>query len=229
MDNYSQIKKNTVSAENQLKVAESVFTYNQNGKGKRIMFVGNSITLHDINESLGWFNYCGMAASCLENDYVHRIMANVLEKDEDACFCICQAATWERTYMDGLTAIENYKAARDFEADIIIMRIIENCRVSEYDEKGFLSQYGEFISYLNKSGKAKIILTTGFWKHPGDKEIEATAKALGCPCIYLGDLGDDDEMMAKGLFEHKGVAMHPGDKGMENIASRIWAELQKEF
>ena len=29
------------------------------------------------------------------------------------------------------------------------------------------------------------------------------------------------------FYEHKGVGMHPGDKGMENIALRIWEELEK--
>ena len=228
-DEFAQIKKNTVSSENQLRVGESVFIDNAEGKGKRVMFVGNSITLHGPNESLGWFNRCGMAASSLENDYVHIVMDKVLDKDGDASFCICQAAGWERTYKDGKEAMEKYSAARDFDADIIIMRIIENCKVAEYDADAFFKEYAEFINYLNKSGKAKIILTTGFWKHPGDKEIAATGEKYGYPTVYLGDLGEDDAMMAKELYEHKGVGMHPGDKGMENIALRIWEVLSKEF
>lgn len=40
----------------------------------RIMFTGNSITMHGFNEGtirdLGWDRQCGMAASKLENDYV---------------------------------------------------------------------------------------------------------------------------------------------------------------
>ena len=226
-EEFAELKKNTVSSENQLKVSESVFVDNPGGKGKRIMFVGNSITLHGVNESLGWFNRCGMSASSLDKDYVHILMKNVLEKDKEATFCICQAAGWERTYKDGLEAMKSYEPARDFEADVIVMRIIENCKVAEYDPESFFKEYGEFINYLNKTGKAKIILTTGFWRHPGDKEIMATGEKYGYPTVELGDLGDDPEMKAIGLYEHAGVANHPGDKGMEYIAKRIWAELEK--
>jgi hypothetical protein len=33
-------------------------------------------------------------------------------------------------------------------------------------------------------------------------------------------------MKAIGLFEHEGVANHPGDIGMKNIAERILKELK---
>lgn len=83
------------------------------------------------------------------------------------------------------------------------------------------------IDYLNPNKKAKVILTTGFWKHPGDNVIIKIGKDFDYPCIYLGDLGEDDSMKAIGLFEHSGVDNHPGDLGMKTIADRLLDEIYR--
>lgn len=67
-----QIEKNTVKAENRLNTF-----INHSGKGKRIMFVGNSITKHAAKEEIGWFGDWGMAASKEENDYVHIVIMDI--------------------------------------------------------------------------------------------------------------------------------------------------------
>ena len=222
---YNQLKKNTVDSRNQLKDSKSVRFYNLEANGPRVMFVGNSITLHGFLPSIGWHGEWGMAASKEENDYVHILMRKIREKHKDASFCICQVAAWESDYKNGKGKYPIYENARDFAADIIIMRFVENRAGKDFDGPLFKQEMSDLLGYLNPTGKAKIVMTTGFWHHPGDEFIIDYAKENNLPITLLGDLGDDDNMMAKGLFEHSGVAMHPGDLGMENIAARIFDKL----
>lgn len=70
-------------------------------------------------------------------------------------------------------------------------------------------------------------MTTGFWYHPGDNKIIEYSKENSLPCVVLGDLGEQEEMKAIGLFEHGGFANHPGDLVMKNIAERIFEEIKK--
>ncbi len=217
----AQIDKNTVEVKNQLKPNDSVTFERLEGDGKRVMFVGNSITRHGVLDSIGWHWDHGMAASSMDRDYVHLLIGRFLRQDPQAAFCICQVWRWEMSYKNGSATLEEYAPARDFGADVIIMRCIENCAAKDFDAQAFTREYGALIDYLNPSGKARVVLTTGFWKHPGDEAIEKFAAERGYPVAYLGDLGEDDEMKAIGRFEHDGVANHPGDKGMAAIADRI--------
>lgn len=220
-ERYVQMSKNTVSSEAQLKETDFVKFDNPQGKGIRVMFVGNSITLHGILPEIGWYNECGMAASSAENDYVHILETGIRKTDPEAAFCICQVASWEGNYKDGSEMLSLYDEARRFCADIIILRFIENIKAREYDTDIFLSQLDALVAHLDGTRKARLVITTGFWRHPGDKDIIAYAKEKDIPFVELGDLGEDDRMKAIGLFEHGGVANHPGDEGMRAIAERI--------
>lgn len=223
---YEQIRKNNVDSLNQLKKSNKVTVCNPCGKGPRVMFAGNSITLHDPSKSHGWENKCGMAASAPEKDYVHIVMNGISKSNADAVYCICQVSQWERDYKNGSKYYKLYADARDFKADIIIARFVENCPIEEFDGEEFRRCYTEFIDYLNGSGRAKIILTSGFWKHPGNNEIMYIAQNRQYPFVDMSDLGECDDMKALGRYEHSGVANHPGDKGMRAIADRILEKLE---
>lgn len=222
VNHYSQMDKNTVDSANQLKGAGPVRFIGPGGKGKRVMFVGNSMTLHGVNEGLGWHNACGMAASAPEKDYVHQLIG--LFNDPENAYCICQVSGWERQYKTGSELLERFKEARDFGADIIVMRAVENCPKQDFDPAVFKAQLKALLEYLNPRG-GKVVLTTGFWRHPGDGAIRELARELPAALVELGDLGEQDAMKAIGLFDHKGVANHPGDLGMEAMARRIYAAI----
>ena len=219
MESY---KKNTVKAEKQLKPNQYVKFFDIENKGPRILFAGNSITLHGYLPEIGWHGEWGMAASSEDKDYVHLLMESIKKDAPDAAFCLAQVFMWESNYTIGCEKHSIYEAARDFDADIIIMRFCENC-FGSYEKEPFEREYALFADYLGVDKGAKAVFTSGFWKHQGaDVSIEQTAKQKNMPFVYLGDLGDDDSMKAIGLFEHSGVASHPGDLGMQNIADRIY-------
>ena len=224
-DPYADMAKNTVSAKGQLAESDLVkFHFPEKG-GVRVLFVGNSITLHGIRPEIGWHLACGMAASAPENDYVHLLERAVLAEDPDAAFGICQVADWERNYKVGSEKHPLYRSAREFAADIIVVRFIENCSKNEADEEAFKDEAVRLVRYLDKDHKAKVIASTGFWPHPFDEAMREVARRLNAPCVELGDLGRDNAMKAIGLFEHNGVAIHPGDLGMKRIAERLAVPL----
>ena len=221
MADQKQIEKNTVSAKNQMKDCKYIRFVNPKGKGRRIMFVGNSITIHGVRPAIGWHRECGMAATGEEKDYVHLVMDAVKKQDPDAAFCITQISRWEINYnKDYQAAIELHEAGRDFEADVLIIRCVENCPWAEYEPEQFKQSYKAMIDYLNKKN-GQVILTTSFWESKADEAIRQVGQERGYPVIYLGDLGERDDMKAIGQFEHQGVCQHPNDNGMRKIATRI--------
>ena len=186
----------------------------------KILFVGNSITRHRVKEDIGWFHTWGMAASAEDKDYVHLCMAKIRQQVPEATYGLCMGSQWELNWTTGDNVLSRFEDARNYHADIIIMRVIENCPKPPYDKQLFMEQYDRLIQYLNPDGTAFVVVTTGFWPHPADEAIRAVARQRNYPLCELNDLCVP-EMKAYGLFEHKGVAGHPGDKGMAEIAKRI--------
>lgn len=226
--NYEALKIATqVDSRNQMKNSKSVRFENLSGEGTRVLFVGNSVTLHGPSESIGWYGDWGMAASAKDKDYVHLLEAHIKNKDENASFCICNAADFERSYKDPEEAFGKFEDARTFGADVIIVKLGGNSPIEDFDATLFKKSFDTLMAFVNKSGKAKIIVATEFVHHPSEEALVAYAKESGYPLCYLSDIADHDEYKAIGLFEHGGVAGHPGDRGMREIADRIIKELDQ--
>ena len=168
-----------------------------------------------------------MAASAEEKDYVHLLASRILER-EDACIMVHQLATWERECTED-SGLAYAKASHDFMADTVIFRLGENIKSPTGEGALALMEkaFSTLADYICPEG-ARVIFTTCFWRHGVvDEAIRAVAKKRGISLVELGDLGDDDRYMAVGLFEHSGVAHHPGDLGMAMIAERIYKALEE--
>ena len=216
------IKKNTVSAVNQMiNSSELSFLGNANAK-MRILVVGNSITRHGPNADIGWTRDWGMAASVPEKDYVHRLYAKLAEDKQDVYMRIRQCSFWERNYREE-DVLSHYEEERAFNADVVVFRLGEN--VLEQDKPYFKDALAKFVDYICTTGK--VIYTTCFWKNEiVDEAIQEIARSRGEICVD-GCFSRDKTNMALGQFEHAGVAAHPSDKGMETIAEAIFTAIKQ--
>jgi hypothetical protein len=225
-DMNGNTKENTVSAENQLTKNDNIQFINcNNNNDKKILIIGNSITRHGPKADIKWNNDWGMAASAKDKDYVHILMSKIKKIYKKPAFCIAQMAEWEMKYWSN-EILYKYNNASDFKPDIIIIRICENVNCSSFTQYPFKNYYQKLINYFKVDKNAEILLTNSFWQNNQiDYIIKKIAEENSYKFVDLNDLGKNDKMKATGLFEHSGVAAHPNDIGMQEIAQRIFDSL----
>lgn len=220
MEKTAWEKINTVKGENQ--VSTFVKFAGKADGSPRIMFVGNSITWHGPNESLGWHGNWGMAASAPEKDYVHLVMQDITKRFPDAVFCIVQAWGWESHYKN-CHHDEYFSDAKDFHPDIILSMAADNIPAAEFEHEAFVESINKLNTYLS-GGKpdVKIVRTSTFYGGElRNAAIQDYVKRVGAYYLDISDIRENPENLAIGLFEHNGVAHHPGDKGMQVLAERF--------
>ena len=217
---------NTVKAVGQIDVNNFVSIFKRGGT-KRVLFFGNSITRHEPKEDIGWTGDWGMAASSRDKDYVHLVVAELDKRFGTVDYCIAQGAMWEWGYRNSEEVLnEYYSAAKDFDADIVIIRIGENITAKKHLEVNCKPHFAKAVDFLVGKSAKKVIITDMFWYSVYNDCLREVCEEKGYSFCHLTDLENDERTMAKGLFEHAGVAGHPGDYGMQCIADRI---LEKIF
>ncbi len=216
-------KANTVSSKNQLADDKRISIVCEEGSRHKVLFVGNSITRHAPKPSIGWNHDWGMAASAKEKDYVHLVVKGLKERYGAIDYCIAQMADWECDYTKTDEILHTYyQPARDFGADIVIIRICENIKSEMHEEINCKPYFDQMIQFMITEKTKQVIVTDSFWRK---ENIEQTLLEIieerGYTYCKLSGLELDEKTMALGLFEHQGVAAHPSDYGMACIAERI--------
>lgn len=208
-----------VSRENQ--VDQPIWFAGTKNGSPRIMFVGNSITLHGRLESIGWYGNWGMAASSPEKDYVHIFMNSVTQKYPEASFCLVQASCWESDYKE-INLKENFSEAVGFEPDVIICSISANINEDEFDNDLFKSSLKKLHTFLSGKNTKIIEASSFFGSEKKNKAIcEYVEENDNVALAYVTDILQDKSNSAIGLFDHGGIQAHPGDSGMKLIADRF--------
>lgn len=191
----------------------------------RVLIYGNSIALHGCAPKIGWNADWGMAASAREKDFAHLVVSELeAKRGERADFRIRNLALLERNYRTNLTQFADLASDVAYAPDYVVIAIGENVpSIGEMD----VSDYTRFLVTLAKplvesAKRPRVVMRSPFWRNAVKADCTAKAAAeVGATYVDAGPLGEQELNMALGLFEHKGVARHPGDLGMRRLADLI--------
>ena len=193
---------------------------------RKILFMGNSITLHGSAPAIGWTNNFGMAASSEDKDYVHLVASAIAQKNGSKPeLMVRNIADFERNYAT-YDVDKEMKEMFAFDADLVVLAIGENAPGLGSDEAK--AQFKAGVLKILKGVLAKrrplIVVRSCFWADAAKDQMlrEACLEANGL-YVDAGPLGADASNAARSerSFKHEGVAGHPGDKGMKAIADAI--------
>jgi len=193
---------------------------------KSVVILGNSIVAHPAAPDLGWNADWGMAASTRDSDFVHLIMSGIHQVDNTVTFHFQNISTFESGYdtynLTQLSAFQN--------PDMLIIKISENVNQQTAASRNFALYYSHLIKYLAPTDNTVKVIVDGFWPSTVNDIVRNYALTNNYPFVTLPDLFSSDvSNTAAGLFSDPGVANHPSDKGMRNIATRILARISPYF
>lgn len=205
-------------------------------KPDRILFLGNSLTLHGPKAEIGWTGNWGMAASAQDKDYVHLLTAAidartgsqlVLEPTpvagkKNAENVINIADIFERGYA-------NYEAAKirkqlDWKANIIVVQCGENVPSKGFDAEAFQKGLRALLNDLKESGNPQIFVTGNIlWGNPGLDAIKRAVCAEDPAHRTFVDI-----RAYQSDIPVNGPVGHPSDAGMKLIAETLFAAISKK-
>ena len=196
----------------------------------RILFLGNSITLHPPRAEVGWTNNWGMAASAVEKDYVHILARSISGITKTSpVLMIENIADFERQY--ATYDLARLKKAVDFKADTVVVAIGENVPPvgSEESKAKFRESVLKLLTALSIASHPTIIVRSSFWPDKNKDEILRNVCAeVGGVFVDISALSKDESNYARSerSYAHGGVAAHPGDRGMQAIADALLAAMK---
>jgi hypothetical protein len=197
---------------------------------RRILFLGNSITLHGPKADIGWEGNWGMAASSQEKDYVH-LVTSALAKHTGSVpeIMVRNIADFERNYAtyDVDTQMKDLFA---FDADLVILAIGENVPALESDDAKTKLKAGvmKILGGVLAKRHPLVVVRSSFWADPArDQMLKEACQEANAVFVDAGPLGREAANVARSerTFSNDGVANHPGDQGMKAIADAILEAL----
>jgi hypothetical protein len=201
---------------------------------RRILFLGNNITLHGPKPDIGWTGNWGMAASSEDKDYVH-LVTRALAQHTGATpqIRVRNIADFERHYAS-YDVDAQLKDLFAFDPDLVVLAIGENVpALNSDDAKG---KFKAGVMSLLRCALARrhpiVVVRSCFWADAAkDEVLRAASEEANAVFVHAGPRGREAANGARSerAFTHDGVAGHPGDRGMKALADAIvQAVLQRQ-
>lgn len=197
-------------------------------KSLNILILGNSITHHTPNESIGWKGDWGMAASAADKDF-SSLLTNQLKQKFTAYNVNVTAkniAVWEVDFEHDLS-IDSDTLTKKY--DILIIRLGENVSTTPSSFQNYEKELSNLINRF-KSKNTKVIITGTVWSSQEKDAIqEKIAKENQYSYIPLINFQTNPDNYATGKFVNEQVAAHPSDQGMQNIAELLFKQIENDY
>jgi len=200
----------------------------------KVVILGNSITLHGAAPQLGWDGNWGMAASSEDKDFAHILKSRFTEANggQAPVMLIDNVSTFERTFdkMD-IKSIASIQKTLEMKPDVFILGIGENTPDQETEEgrRLFLAKVTEMLTLIRDECHPLIVVRSTFWPREWlDNLLRQACESVGGVYVDIRGLSKEENFArSEREFKNGGVAVHPGDRGMQAIADAIWNAISR--
>ena len=220
----ANVKENTVSRKDQLQGYSRTYFLGKENSPLRILIFGNSITLHPNNKELSWFHNWGMAASDISKDYVHILFKKLSTALNFEPYMLISQVTDAESQLYKYD-YESLNIEKAFKPDIVIFRLGDNIFPVKSNDVVY-NLFDRLLEVVKKENQQVILTGSYFVNESIEPIINKYAKINHYSFIKLDDISLDEKNWG-GInnYSHIGVAKHPGDRGMNIIADRIFKNI----
>ena len=216
-----------------------------NGRYNRVLYVGNSITLHGGSQFFivnAQNPKRGMAATSPDKDYVrlmsakHRELNQSVDNRTLASWNMggqLDEATgpyWEGNSTKNGIDLSRFDPVTAWKPDLVYIRLGENVTDEEITNQSlYQNRLKELIDKLiAQSPGAKVVLSTSVWGRPNyDQAIRAVAAERNYPIADFSDMWPNRYTngyyaLNPSIYGDAGTDNHPDDDGMAHMANKLW-------
>jgi hypothetical protein len=233
--------------------SQAADAYLGNMKANKILFLGNSITIHPPAPDIGWNHNWGMAASSQQKDYVHLLVSSINAQTGGTLAINPTSPDFPRWYPGNpppggnanlmniadvlernYTTWENARIQQQIDAkpDIVVLQFGENME-GTLNEAALKSSLETLMTALKNASDPNIFVTSFIL---GSNAAVDAIKRQVCAedpghrvFVDLNGLGQDPANFARAEPYYQSaprVLGHPGDKGMTFIADKMFIAMK---